>query len=123
MLDHKEVALRFLRSAAAGRAQEAKGRYVAPDCVHHNVYFPAGMDALAAAMDEAARRKPDKVLDIQRVIAEGDLVAIHSHVRQDPEDRGAAVMHIFRFEDGKIAEFWDFGQEVPAETPNKDGMF
>jgi len=30
---------------------------------------------------------------------------------------------LFRFEDGKIVELWDFGQPVPAESPNTDGLF
>ena len=29
----------------------------------------------------------------------------------------------FRFEDDRIAELWDLAQEVPAETPNTNGMF
>jgi predicted SnoaL-like aldol condensation-catalyzing enzyme len=32
-------------------------------------------------------------------------------------------MHIFRFDTGKIAEIWDFGQPVPEEPVNENGMF
>jgi hypothetical protein len=36
---------------------------------------------------------------------------------------GFATLHLFRFEAGKIVELWDLGQPMPAESPNKDGMF
>jgi predicted SnoaL-like aldol condensation-catalyzing enzyme len=47
----------------------------------------------------------------------------HSRVRQNPGDPDYAVMHIFRFEADKIAELWDFGQEVPKDIVNENGMF
>ena len=55
--------------------------------------------------------------------SDGDLVAVHSRVQHHAEDRGAAVMHLFRFDGDHIAELWDVGQQVPAESPNANGMF
>jgi predicted SnoaL-like aldol condensation-catalyzing enzyme len=60
---------------------------------------------------------------LKRVIAEGEFVVTHSHVRQRPGDLGAAVVHIFRFEEGRIVELWDLGQPVSEESPNGYGMF
>jgi predicted SnoaL-like aldol condensation-catalyzing enzyme len=74
-------------------------------------------------MEENAAQNPNKVLEIQRALQDGDLVAVHSHVRQQPGDRGAAVVHIFRFEGDRIAELWDVGQPVPESSPNELGMF
>jgi hypothetical protein len=31
-------------------------------------------------------------------VEEGDLVAVHSRVQHRPDDRGAALVHLFRFE-------------------------
>ena len=45
--------------------------------------------------------------------------AVHSHARLKPEDLGGAVIHIFRFENGRIVELWDLGQPVPEESPNQ----
>jgi len=50
-------------------------------------------------------------------------VLTHSRVQQKPSDLGAAVVHIFRFENGNIVELWDLGQPVPEESPNQYGMF
>jgi len=74
-------------------------------------------------MEENARENPSKVLEVKRAIAEGELVAVHSHVRQRPDDLGASVVHIFRFENGRIVELWDLGQPLPEKSPNQYGMF
>jgi predicted SnoaL-like aldol condensation-catalyzing enzyme len=60
--------------------------------------------------------------DFKRFIAEGDLVAVHSHLVRQPGDRGMAVMDIFRLEDGKIVEHWDVLQEIPEKAENENGM-
>jgi predicted SnoaL-like aldol condensation-catalyzing enzyme len=74
-------------------------------------------------MEENARQNPAKRLDVLRTLENGDLVAVHSHVRQAPGDPGAAVVHLFRFDGDRIAELWDVGQAVPAESVNANGMF
>jgi predicted SnoaL-like aldol condensation-catalyzing enzyme len=66
---------------------------------------------------------PEVNVEIQRMVAEGDLVATHSHLRTSPQDRGSAVMDIFRLEDGKIVEHWDVMQEVPETSANDNTMF
>ena len=88
-----------------------------------NPYFEGSAQALMAGMEESAQQNPSKTLEVQHAIAEGDWVAVHSHVRQKPGDLGAAVVHIFRFEAGRIAELWDLGQPVPEKSPNQYGMF
>lgn len=50
-------------------------------------------------------------------------VAVHSRVRMNRDHPGVAVVHIFRFEDDRIAELWDIGQPAPESSPNSPGMF
>ena len=113
----------FLRQAASGRVRDAYADHVAAAFRHHNPFFAGDAQALMAGMEENARQNPAKQLDVLRALEEGDLVAVHSRVRQNPDDRGAAVVHIFRFEGDRIAELWDIGQPVPAESVNANGMF
>jgi predicted SnoaL-like aldol condensation-catalyzing enzyme len=120
---NRDIAVEFLQGAAEGRARELMRRYAAPDFVHHNPYFASDAMSLATAMDENARENPTKRLDVLRTLAEGPLVALHAKVRHTPDGPAAAVVHIFRFEDGRIKELWDIGQEEPAESPNAAGMF
>ena len=57
------------------------------------------------------------------MIAEGELVMIHNLWKDTPEDRGQAVVDIFRLENGKIVEHWDVSQDIPENPANKNGMF
>ena len=75
------------------------------------------------AMEENAEKNPDKVLEIQRALQDGNLVAVHSRVKLKPGDPGVALVHIFRFQGNHIAELWDVGQAVPENSPNENGMF
>ena len=76
-----------------------------------------------AAMEENAEENPDKLFEVKRTIEEGENVVVHSHVRQHPDDIGVIVIHIFRFQNGKIKELWDVGQPIPENSPNENGMF
>ena len=65
------------------------------------------------AMEENAAKNQNRVLEMQRALEDGDLVAVHSCVRQNPGDLGAAVVHIFKFQDDRIVELWDMGHLNP----------
>lgn len=119
----KAAAVSFLQLVASGSVEAAYSRHVGADFKHHNPFFRGDAESLKAAMKENAIRNPDKILEVQRAIQEGDLVAVHSRIRQHAEDRGAAVVHIFRFEGDRIVELWDVGQAQPEEPVNENGMF
>lgn len=116
----KETAIDFLRRAASGDVDNAY-RLVAPDFRHHNPYFASGAEALKAGMRENAVRNPNKAFEVQRAVAEGEFVAVHSRVQMAAMT--IAVVHIFRFEASLIAELWDIGQPQPEQMPNELGMF
>ena len=120
---NKDVAVSFLKMASSGDVREAYSKFVGPGFRHHNPFFEGSAETLILGMEENARDNPGKTLDVRRAIAEGDLVAVHSHVRLRADQPGAAVVHLFRFEEGRIVELWDVGQGVPANSPNQFGMF
>ncbi len=120
---NKNAAVSFLKLAASGKVHEAYSKFVGAGFRHHNPFFEGSAESLQAGMEANALQNPDKVLEVKRVIADGELVAVHSHVQQKPGERGAAVVHIFRFENGRIVELWDLGQPVPEDSPNQFGMF
>ena len=119
-----QTALAFLRMASIGDVRRAYEQYVAASFRHHNAYFRGDASSLAAGMERNAAENPDKTFQVQRTIAEGDLVAVHSRMRLAPGVQDIAVVHIFRFdEENRIVELWDVGQPVPAHSPNEFGMF
>jgi predicted SnoaL-like aldol condensation-catalyzing enzyme len=119
----KEAAMDFLRLVASGKIREAYRKHIGTEFRHHNAYFRGDAESLMTAMEENAAKNPNKVLEIQRALQDGEFVAVHSRVRQHPGDPGAAVVHIFRFKENRIAELWDVEQAVPENSPNEYGMF
>ncbi|NQF14565.1 SnoaL-like domain-containing protein [Brevibacillus sp. HB1.3] len=119
----KENAVSFLQLVASGNVREAYQRYASPNFRHHNPFFRGDAHSLMLAMEENAVKNPHKLLEVKRAIEEGDMVAVHSHVKQNQEDLGGAVVHIFRFHNDQIVELWDVGQPIPAASPNENGMF
>ena len=103
------------------RVVEGFERYVAPGYIQHNPLLASGRDAAVKFLTTRITR--DSISDIKRVIAEGDLVVLHVHSRNNLTDRGRAVVDIFRVADGKIIEHWDVIQAVPAKSENPNTMF
>lgn len=124
MVSNKETAKLFLQAAASGRVNEAYAQFVAPDFIHHNQYFKGDRQSLMEAMTEAHKGSPNKNFEIRQIFEEGNTVITHSLVtRQKPQEMNIAVVHILRFENGKITELWDLGQQLNPESPNKNGPF
>jgi predicted SnoaL-like aldol condensation-catalyzing enzyme len=120
---HREIAVSFLKLAASGKVREAYEKYVGQNFRHHNPFFRGDRESLMLAMEENAAKNPDKKQEIKLALEDGDLVATYSHVQQNPEDGGAAVVHIFRFEKDCIVEMWDIGQAVSKDSLNENGVF
>jgi predicted SnoaL-like aldol condensation-catalyzing enzyme len=98
--------------------------YLAPEYHQHNPAVPSGSAGLRELFAALFQQFPQLTVERKRVIAEGGIVAIHSHYRTSPEDRGQSVVDIFRVcQDGKICEHWDVVQDVPATSANDNTMF
>ena len=121
--DRKQSAISFLNLASSGKLDEAYGNYIGANFRHHNPYFPGDAESLKAGMAEAHEKFPNTTLEIQHVLEEDDLVAVHSKVRHSSDTPEIAVVHLFRFEGSRVAELWDIGIETPKESPNRNGMF
>ncbi len=119
----KEIAVLFLKSVASGNVREAYQKYVISDFSHHNPYFRGDAESLMLAMEENAAQNPQKIFEVKMATQGEDKVTVYSHIRQNLDDLGAVVVHIFRFQDDKIVELWDIGQPIPKNSPNENGMF
>jgi predicted SnoaL-like aldol condensation-catalyzing enzyme len=47
---------------------------------------------------------------VKRIIGDDEYVVVHSHVRQNPNELGVVVVHIYKFDNGRIEELWEVGQ-------------
>ena len=104
------------KQVAAGFAQ-----YVGPQYIQHNPRAPDGAEAAVQFLTRAIT--PESIAEIKRVVAENDLVVLHVHSRSNAQDRGRAIVDIFRVENGKIVEHWDVIQPVPEQAANSNTMF
>ncbi|PWB51511.1 MAG: polyketide cyclase [Anaerolineales bacterium] len=119
----KERAVDFLQLVVAGNIDEAYQTYVNMHGKHHNMYYSADLNSLKEGMLENHAQFPNKRIMVKNVLGENNLVAVHSNIILKPGEPGMAVVHIFRFEQGKIVEMWDVGQTIPLESPNRIGAF
>jgi predicted SnoaL-like aldol condensation-catalyzing enzyme len=122
-LSLKDAGVAFLQMTASGQVEQAFARFAGPRFRHHNPYFAGDAAAIKAGMLANAARFPDMLFEVQRAIAEGPLVVVHSRARMQAGAPDIAIVHILRFEDGLIAEMWDIGQVQPDPMPNQHGMF
>lgn len=118
---NKQQAEKVVRQLAAGDGAVATA--FRPDFVDHAVPGASGPADLEAQARNRRQNHPGADTTIYRVLGEGDLVFIHSHLTLDPGTRGYAVADIFRFEEGRIAEHWGAIQEVPETTVSGNDMF
>ncbi|EEL05319.1 hypothetical protein bcere0014_30450 [Bacillus cereus BDRD-ST196] len=98
-------------------------KYVSEDYKQHNPFVADGRKAFMDFFKEDFVKNPNSSAEIKRVVVEGDTVALHVHSRTNSEDKGVAIVDIFRIKDGKIVEHWDVIQEIPSETANDNTMF
>ncbi len=122
-MNNKASASAFLRMVVDRQIDDAYERFIDSNFIHHNQFFKGDRASLKAAMHEASAKNPEKILEIKKVVEEGDEVVTLSHVRQRPEDSGVAVVHIFRFKGGKVVELWDLGQPITENSVNENGIF
>ena len=120
---NKQNAIAFYQTAYSGDAAKAVELYVGSTYIQHNPLVGDGKDAFIEYFDEMAKAYPEKSIEFVRAVAEGELVALHTHQKW-PGNEEYVTMDFFRFdEDGKIVEHWDSIQEVPSETKNGNPMY
>jgi predicted SnoaL-like aldol condensation-catalyzing enzyme len=98
-------------------------RYIGGQYIQHNPYVANGKAPFVDYFTQYFKQNPTAQSHIKRAAADGDLVWLHVHSRQNSQDIGSAVIDIFRVENGKIVEHWDVQQDIPQESANKNSMF
>ena len=120
---NKKNAIAFYKMAYDGNPREAVELFVGDDYSQHNPLVGDGKEAFIAYFEQMAENYTDKSIEFVRIIAEGSLVALHTH-QMWPGDEEYVTMDFFRFdENGKIVEHWDAMQEIPAQSANGNTMY
>jgi predicted SnoaL-like aldol condensation-catalyzing enzyme len=109
--------------AYEGNPGAAIDLYVGKEYIQHNPDVADGTAGFIAYFERMQREYPDKSIEFVRCIAEGDLVALHTHQIWPGNDE-YVTMDFFRFDEaGKICEHWDAIQQIPKEAANPNTMY
>ena len=120
---NKQNAIAFYRTAYLGAPAKAVELYVGDEYIQHNPAVGDGKQAFIDYFMAMAQQYPNKSIRFVRAIAEGDLVALHTHQTWPDHDQ-YVTMDYFRFDaNGKIVEHWDAIQQVPPVTKNGNTMY
>jgi predicted SnoaL-like aldol condensation-catalyzing enzyme len=120
---NKDLVVAFYDAAINDKDFEAASKFLGDTYTQHNPLAADGPEGLKAFLDFARANLPSYKTEFKRVLADGDFVVVHAHARVTPEDRGSAVMDIFRVEGGKVVDHWDVIQAIPETAANDNTMF
>ena len=122
-VENKKNAIAFYKMAYEGKPQEALDLYAGEEYIQHNPDVADGLKGFIDYFERMQKEYPDKSIEFVRCIAEGDLVALHTHQIWPGNDQ-YVTMDFFRFDDNaKICEHWDSIQQVPKKSSNLNTMF
>ena len=111
---NKETAVSFYRTAFEGNPRKAVDLYVGECYLQHNPVVEDGKEGFIEYFERMSKEYPEKSVEFIRVVAENDLVALHTHqIWGEPDNKEYVTMDFFRFDkNGKIVEHWDSIQVV-----------
>jgi predicted SnoaL-like aldol condensation-catalyzing enzyme len=78
-LTNKEKAIAFYQMAYEGNPRKAVELYVGAEYIQHNPLVGNGPASFIEYFEKMQAEYPDKSIEFVRAIAEGDLVALHTH--------------------------------------------
>jgi predicted SnoaL-like aldol condensation-catalyzing enzyme len=105
------------------KVKEGFDKYVGAYYKQHNPFAADGAQAAIDFLAPYLEKATGYSYDFKHVYVDGDIVVVHSHVKRDANDRGSAVVDIFRLEKGKVVEHWDVIQPIPEKSANDNTMF
>ncbi len=120
---NKQNAIAFYKMAYEGNPKGAVARYIGNEYIQHNPDVADGTQGFISYFERMQQEYPDKSIEFVRCIAEGNLVALHTHQVWPGNDQ-YVTMDFFRFdENGKICEHWDAIQQIPKKSANPNTMY
>lgn len=120
---NKRNAIEFYRMSYMGNPAKAVELYVGQQYIQHNPLVGNGPKPFIEYFEKMAKEYPEKSIEFVRSVAEGNLVALHTH-QIWPGDEEYVTMDFFRFDDnGKIVEHWDSMQQIPEVSANGNTMY
>ncbi|MEU2006807.1 nuclear transport factor 2 family protein [Rhodococcus sp. NPDC019627] len=105
------------------RHDPAAASVIAENYKQHNPQVPDGKAAFVDLLTANFAQNPTSRATVVRSAVDGDLVYLHVHSTNGPNDSGQAIVDIFRVDNGAIVEHWDVIQPVQQTAANSNTMF
>jgi predicted SnoaL-like aldol condensation-catalyzing enzyme len=106
-----------------GDVDGAIARYVGNTYIQHTAAAEDGVEGLRNYINFFLKTFPNAKGDIRRVIADGDIVAVHAHWTNLASKNGDVGVDFFRVQDGKLVEHWDVMQAIPDASKNENTVY
>jgi len=119
---NKAIVLDFYQKALNDKDFDAASKYLGT-YIQHNPMAADGPEGLRKFIDFLKKTYPQSKSEITRVMVDGDMVILRVHAVRVPDEKGSAIVDIFRVENGKIEEHWDSVQPIPETSANGNTMF
>ena len=121
--ENKRNAIAFYKTAYEGNPRLAVEQYAGTSYIQHNPHVADGTQGFIDYFERMQKEYPDKSIEFARCVAEGNLVALHTHQIWPGNDE-YVKMDFFKFdENGKICEHWDSIQQIPEDSANQNTMY
>jgi len=95
---NKQNAISFYKMAYEGRPRKAVELYIGKEYIQHNPDVADGTEGFITYFERMQAEYPEKSIEFVRCIAEGDLVALHTHQIWPGNDQ-YVTMDFLRFDD------------------------
>ena len=113
----------FYKAALNHKDFATAPQYLGSQLIQRDPRAEDGPEGFAKVMAFLKTKYPESHWDVKQVFSDGNFVIMHALEKLNPEDRGNAVIDIFRLENGKIVEQWDIVQPIPETSANRNTMF
>ena len=105
------------------KVKEGFDTYVGDKYIQHNPIAADGKEAAVTVLSQVLQQMPGWSYEFKHAYVDGNIAIVHSLVKLKADDRGMAVVDMFRFEKGKVVEHWDVVQPIPEKSVNSNTMF
>lgn len=100
-------------------------RYFAHDLIVHDPAMANGRGGMLAAIDQLRRTLPGNTLTIKHILADRDLVLVHSHISATPDNEFTGInrIDIYRLDRGVVVEHWNAQGPAPTKSASGNSAF
>jgi predicted SnoaL-like aldol condensation-catalyzing enzyme len=120
---NKKNAIAFYKMAYEGNPKDAVTKFIGNEYIQHNPDVADGIQGFIDYFERMQFEYADKSIEFVRCIAEGNLVALHTHQTWPGNDQ-YVTMDFLRFDTkGKICEHWDAIKQIPKRSANPNTMY